>query len=105
VLNVDTVEELGRALQRGVYVVASGDVLAEQGLTDTEHFDTQDIVDGADWRAEGGRWCAGGRIVSDRRRVSHRVGGVGRAATKDARRQQRAGERPHRDAIPGRLGP
>ena len=58
-LNVDTVEELGRALQRGVYVVASGDVLAEQGLTDTEHFDTQDIVDGDDgrddtWRAEGG---------------------------------------------------
>ena len=58
-LNVDTVEELGRALQRGVYVVASGDVLAEQGLTDTEHLDTQDIVDGADgrddtWRAEGG---------------------------------------------------
>ena len=58
-LNVDTVEELGRALQRGVYVVASDDVLADYGLTDTEHFDPQDIVDGADgrddtWRAEGG---------------------------------------------------
>ena len=42
-----------------VYVVASGDVLAEQGLTDTEHSTRRDIVDGADgrddtWRAEGG---------------------------------------------------
>ena len=58
-LAVDTAEELGRALLSGVYVVASHDVLAEYGLTDTENSDTQDIVDGADWRddtwrAEGG---------------------------------------------------
>ena len=58
-LAVDTAEELGRALLSGVSVVASHDVLAEYGLTDTENSDTQDIVDGADWRddtwrAEGG---------------------------------------------------
>ena len=58
-LHVDTAEELGRALLSGLYVVASDDVRAAYGLTDTENSDTQDIVDGADWRddtwrAEGG---------------------------------------------------
>ena len=59
-LAVDTAEELGRALLTGRYVVASDAVRAEYGLTDTENSDTQDIVDGSDWRddawrAEGGR--------------------------------------------------
>ena len=59
-LAVDTAEELGRALLTGLYVLASDEVRAEYGLTDTENSDTQDIVDGSDWRdaawrAEGGR--------------------------------------------------
>ena len=59
VLHVDTAEELGRALVSGLYVVAPDDVRAAYGLTDTDNSDTQDIVDGADWRddawrAEGG---------------------------------------------------
>ena len=59
-LAVDTAEELGRALLTGRYVVASDAVRAEYGLTDTDNSDTQDIVDGSDWRddawrAEGGR--------------------------------------------------
>ena len=59
-LAVDTAEELGRALLTGRYVVASDAVRAEYGLTDTENSDTEDIVDGSDWRdaawrAEGGR--------------------------------------------------
>ena len=58
-LAVDTAEELGRALVTGRYVVASDAVRAEYGLTDTDNSDTQDIVDGSDWRddawrAEGG---------------------------------------------------
>ena len=51
-LAVDTAEELGRALLTGRYVVASDAVLAEYGLTDTENSDTQDIVDGSDWRSQ-----------------------------------------------------
>ena len=59
-LTVDTAEELGRALLTGVYVLASDDVRAAYGLTDTDNTDSQDIVDGSDWRdetwrAEGGR--------------------------------------------------
>ena len=59
-LAVDTPEELGRALLTGLYVLASDEVRAEYGLTDTDNTDTQDIVDGSDWRddawrAEGGR--------------------------------------------------
>ena len=59
-LAVDTAEELGRALLTGLYVLASDAVRAEYGLTDTENSDTQDIVDGSEWRdaawrAEGGR--------------------------------------------------
>ena len=59
-LAVDTTEELGRALLTGLYVLASDEVRAEYGLTDTENTDTHDIVDGSDWRddawrAEGGR--------------------------------------------------
>ena len=59
-LAVDTAEELGRALVTGLYVLASDAVRAEYGLTDTDNTDTQDIVDGSDWRdatwrAEGGR--------------------------------------------------
>ena len=53
-LHVDTAEELGRSLLSGLYVVASDEVRAAYGLTDTENSDTQDIVDGSDWRAEGG---------------------------------------------------
>ena len=59
-LAVDTAEELGRALMTGLYVLASDEVRAAYGLTDTDNSDTQDIVDGSDWRdarwrAEGGR--------------------------------------------------
>ena len=59
-LAVDTAEELGRALLTGRYVVASEAVRAEYGLTDTENSDTQDIVDGSDWRDDAWR-AAGGR--------------------------------------------
>ena len=57
---VDTAEELGRALLTGRYVLASDEVRAEHGLTDTDNSDTEDIVDESDWRddawrAEGGR--------------------------------------------------
>ena len=51
-LHVDTAEELGRALLSGRYIVASHDVLAEYGITDTDNSDTQEIVDGADWRGD-----------------------------------------------------
>ena len=59
-LEVDTAEELGRALLTGLYVLASDEVRAEYGLTDIENSDTHDIVDRSDWRddawrAEGGR--------------------------------------------------
>ena len=59
-LAVDTAEELGRALLTGLYVLASDEVRAEYGLTDMDNTDTQDIVDGSDWRdaawrAKGGR--------------------------------------------------
>ena len=59
-LAVDTAEELGRALLTGLYVLASDEVRAEYGLTDTDNSDTEDIVDESDWRdaawrAEGGR--------------------------------------------------
>ena len=50
VLDVDTVEDLDHTLTSGVYVLAPHDVLTEDGLTDTENSDTQDIVDGSDWR-------------------------------------------------------
>ena len=59
-LAVDTAEELGRALLTDRYVVASEAVRAEYGLTDTENSDTQDIVDGSDWRDDAWR-AAGGR--------------------------------------------
>ena len=57
-LAVDTAEELGRALLSGMYVVASHDVLAEYGLTDTDNTDSHDIVDGSTWRDDA--WRAGG---------------------------------------------
>ena len=50
VLDVDTAEDLDHTLTNGVYVLAPHDVLTEYGLTDTENSDTQDIVDGSDWR-------------------------------------------------------
>ena len=58
-LAVDTAEELGQALLTGRYVVASDAVRAAYGFTDTDNADTQEIVDGSDWRddawfAEGG---------------------------------------------------
>ena len=49
-LAVDTAEELGRALLTGLYVLASDEVRAEYGLTDTDNSDTEDIVDESDWR-------------------------------------------------------
>ena len=59
-LAVDTAEELGRALLTGRYVLASDAVRAAYGLTDTDNSDTEDTVNGSDWRdakwrAEGGR--------------------------------------------------
>ena len=57
-LEVDTAEELGRALLSGVYVLASDDVRAAYGLTETTNTDSQDIVDGSDWRDE--TWRAEG---------------------------------------------
>ena len=47
----------GRSLT-GRYVVASDAVRAAYGLTDTDNSDTQDIVDGSDWR--DGAWRAEG---------------------------------------------
>ena len=58
-LEVDTAEELGRALLTGLYVLASDAVRAAYGLTDTDNSDTQDIVDGSDWRDAA--WRAEGR--------------------------------------------
>ena len=55
---VDTAEELTRALIPGVYVRAPRDVLAACGWTESENADTQDIVDGADWRDDA--WIAHG---------------------------------------------
>ncbi len=58
-LAVDTAEELGRALLTGRYVLASDEVRAAYGLTDTDNSDTEDIAKESDWRddawrAEGG---------------------------------------------------
>ena len=56
-LAVDTAEELGRALLTGRYVLASDEVRAEYGLTDTDNSDTQDVVDESDWRDGPARGC------------------------------------------------
>ena len=50
VLEVDTAEDFDRTLTSGVYVLAPDDVCADYGLTETENSDTQNIVDGSDWR-------------------------------------------------------
>ena len=93
-LAVDTAEELGQALVTGRYVLASDAVRAAYGLTDTDNSDTQDIVDGSDWRddawrAEGGTDGVGPnahrgaetRVESRRlpRRVRHENQGPDRA--------------------------
>ena len=50
VLEVDTAEDLDRTLTSGAHVVAPDNVRTDYGLTETENSDSQDIVDGADWR-------------------------------------------------------
>ena len=55
---VDTAEELTQVLVPGVYVRAPAAVLAACGWIESENADTQDIVDGADWRDE--QWIAEG---------------------------------------------
>ena len=57
-VDVDTAEELTQVLVPGVYVRAPAAVLAACGWTERENADTQDIVDGADWRDDA--WIAEG---------------------------------------------
>ena len=47
---MDTAEDFDRTLTSGVCVLAPDDARADYGLTETENSDTQDIVDGSDWR-------------------------------------------------------